>query len=79
MLGTRSYFCEPFHSWEKGTVENSVGLVRRYFPKGADFTALTIREIKQPPRVRLVVTVFCNPWIEREAEGDARCRSIRRS
>lgn len=31
------------------------------------------------PRVRLVVTVFCNPWNEREAEGDERCRGIRRS
>ena len=32
-----------------------------------------------PPRVRIVVTVFCNPWIEREVEGDERCRSIRRT
>ena len=27
VLGTRSFFCEPYRSWEKGTVENSVGLV----------------------------------------------------
>lgn len=32
-LGTDSYFCAPYHSWEKGTVENTVGLVRRFLPK----------------------------------------------
>ena len=36
-LGTRSYFCNPFHSWEKGSVENSIGLVRRFLPKKTDF------------------------------------------
>lgn len=32
-LGTESYFCAPYHSWEKGTVENTIGLVRRFLPK----------------------------------------------
>lgn len=50
VLGTRSFFCEPYRSWEKGTVENSVGLVRRYFPKGTDFTGLSKREIKHVER-----------------------------
>ena len=36
-FGTRSYFCAPFHSWEKGTVENTNGLVRRFLPKGTNF------------------------------------------
>lgn len=49
-LGTRSYFCEPFHSWEKGTVENTVGLVRRFFPKGTDFTRVTAHAIKRVER-----------------------------
>jgi len=50
VLGTRSFFCAPFHSWEKGTVENCIGLVRRYFPKGTDFTRLSNREIKHVER-----------------------------
>jgi IS30 family transposase len=29
-LGTRSYFCNPYHSWEKGTVENIIGIIRSY-------------------------------------------------
>ena len=33
-LGSRSYFCEPYHSWERGLVENRNGLVRRQLPKG---------------------------------------------
>ena len=47
VLGTRSYFCAPFHSWERGTVENTVGLVRRLWPKGTDLATLTAREVKQ--------------------------------
>ncbi len=33
-FGMTSYFCEPYHSWEKGTVENTNGLIRWFFPKG---------------------------------------------
>ena len=29
-LGTSSFFCEPYHSWEKGTVENTNSLIRRF-------------------------------------------------
>jgi IS30 family transposase len=36
-LGSRSYFCEPYHSWERGLVENRNGLVRRQLPKGCSF------------------------------------------
>jgi len=41
VLEMKSYFCEPYHSWEKGTVENSIGLVRRYFPKKTDFALIS--------------------------------------
>ena len=33
-LGVKTYFCHAYHSWEKGTVENTIGRLRRYFPKG---------------------------------------------
>ena len=36
-LGAVSYFCRPYHSWEKGGVENMNGLLRRYLPKGVSF------------------------------------------
>ena len=45
MLQTKSYFCKPYHSWEKGTVENINGLIRRFFPKRTDFDTITDRKI----------------------------------
>ena len=36
-LKTRIFFCHPYHSWERGLNENTNGLLRQYFPKGADF------------------------------------------
>jgi len=47
LLETKSYFCNPYHSWEKGSVENSVGLVRRFLPKKTDFAILSTQEITQ--------------------------------
>ena len=50
VLGTRSYFCEPFHSWERGTVENTIGLVRRFFPKKTDFATISKNRIQAVER-----------------------------
>jgi IS30 family transposase len=41
------YFAHPYHSWERGTNENTNGLVRRYFPKGTDFREVSEDEIAQ--------------------------------
>lgn len=41
------YFAHPYHSWERGLNENTNGLIRQYFPKGADFREITESEIKQ--------------------------------
>ena len=41
-----SYFCKPYQAWEKGTVENINGLVRRFFPKGTDFDNITEEEVQ---------------------------------
>jgi IS30 family transposase len=46
-LGTKSFFCQPYHSWEKGTVENTAGLVRRTYPKRTNFDTITSREVKR--------------------------------
>jgi transposase, IS30 family len=45
-LKTKSFFCNPYHSWEKGTVENINGLIRRFFPKRTDFDIITNRDIQ---------------------------------
>ena len=41
ILGTCSYFCEPFHSYERGTVENTIGLVRRLLPKKTNLAKIS--------------------------------------
>lgn len=56
---TTIYFANPYHSWERGTSENTNGLVRRYFPKGTTFATLTptklakaVKQINHRPRKR---------------------------
>jgi len=39
------YFCHPYASWEKGTVENLNGLLRQYFPKKDKTIVPTKREL----------------------------------
>lgn len=46
ILGTKSYFCEPYHSWEKGTVENTIGVARRFLPKKTDFAIVSSKDIR---------------------------------
>ena len=42
--GVRFYFCTPYHSWERGTNENTNGLIRQYLPKGESMASLTQRK-----------------------------------
>jgi IS30 family transposase len=41
LLGIKIFFCHPYHSWEKGTVENTNGEIRVYLPKGCDISKYT--------------------------------------
>ena len=41
------YFAHPYASWERGTNENTNGLIRQYFPKTRDFTTITQQEINE--------------------------------
>jgi len=45
-LGILWYFAHPYHSWERGTNENTNGLIRWYFPKGTDFATISDETIK---------------------------------
>lgn len=40
------YSCQPYHSWEKGSVENMFGRVRRFIPKGTSLDTINKKTIK---------------------------------
>lgn len=44
-LGIRIFFCHPYHSWEKGTVENTNGLIRGYLPRQTALEEITQQEL----------------------------------
>jgi IS30 family transposase len=44
-LGCEYYFCHPYSSYERGTNENTNGLIRQYFPKGCSFEGATQKEL----------------------------------
>ena len=59
------FFCHPYRAWEKGSVENTIGLIRSYIPKKTDVSTVTLtdlrtiaRELNDRPRKRLA---FCTP------------------
>lgn len=44
-LGVPTFFCDPYSSWQKGAVENANKMIRRYFPKGTDFSLVSQEKI----------------------------------
>jgi len=44
-IGMQCYFARPYASWQRGTNESINGLVRRYFPKGTDFSKITDEQV----------------------------------
>jgi len=62
-LELKFYFATPHHSWERGTSENTNGLIRQYIPKGIDMATLTqhdcnviANKLNTRPRKRLDYT-----------------------
>lgn len=44
--GVKVYFCDPHSPWQKGTNENTNGLVRQYFPKGTRFSEVSDEDVR---------------------------------
>lgn len=57
LIGAPIYFCRPYHSWQKGGVENTNRLIRRYIPKGSnvssysdEYIAIVQAKLNERPR-----------------------------
>ena len=46
-IKTQMFFAHPYHSWERGTNENTNGLIRWYLPKGTDFATVSEERIQE--------------------------------
>lgn len=51
MLDVKSYFCDPYCSWQKGSVEHLNRRIRRFIPKGTDLSTITQEQLDEIEKI----------------------------
>jgi IS30 family transposase len=74
-LGVKSYFCKPYHSWEKGNIENRNGILRRYFPRKYTWRLTAQKEIDKEVRKVNAMPMKCLGY-RTPAEVFAECGGV---
>lgn len=62
-LNTKIYFCHAYSSWEKPTVENRNKSIRRFFPKGTDFSKVRVSEVQAVENILNNTPMKCLGWM----------------
>lgn len=60
--GMLVYFCDAYCSWQKGSVENSNREFRKHFPKGTDFSKISLEEISRVQKILNQEPMECLSW-----------------
>lgn len=47
VLNAKTYFCKPYHSWEKGSIENRNGRLRRFYPKRTNWLLIKDKKLRR--------------------------------
>jgi IS30 family transposase len=70
------YFAFPYHSWERGTNENTNGLLREFFPKGSPFKDVTQRDLDRAVRFLNTRPRKCLKYLTPEEVFNERCCAL---
>ena len=46
-LNCKTFFCDPYCAWQKGTNENTNGLLREFYPKSSDLSLVCENQLKE--------------------------------